>query len=80
MKNSPVIKLDGLTQRQVVIADLIWNSDDPYAIINKLPTKKDQCDAYTIMDLIIHECIEEEVGLHPAEQIVNDLLKRVMEK
>lgn len=78
--SNPSVKLEGLNQRQMIIADMLWGSDNPMRIIKNLPTEQDRRDAQAIMDMIIHECIESEVGLKPAEKIVKDLLKKIMEK
>lgn len=77
---NPIIKIEDLTERQMMIADLLWYSRDPYRIIESLPTEKDKLDALSLMDIIICECIEQELGLEPAEDVCNTFLKKIMEK
>ena len=71
------ITIDGLTPRQKVIAELLWSCESVEqlkTIISQLPTLKDRADAATIMEIMIHESMENEFGLDDYESITNDII------
>ena len=60
-----MIHIDGLTQRQAHIMDLLWACEDidaAKALVNALPTRKDQCDGLSLMEIAVWETYEQELG------------------
>jgi hypothetical protein len=54
--------IQGLTHKQVLIADLIWSchsQQEVEALVRALPTKEDQQTARALMQCMVHECLEE---------------------
>ncbi len=59
-----MITIEGLTDRQRMIADLIWNCDTmdrAVVLINSLQGQ-DRADARAIMQCMIYEVLEEQIG------------------
>lgn len=70
------IQLQGLTQQQVQIADMIWSCDTQEAVdrlIRNLPPAYRQ-DAVTLHHLIVLECLEPYLDHY--EQDAQDLIDR----
>ena len=60
-----MITIDGLTERQKGIMDLLWNCADIEqinALILAMPTKQDQYDARALVLIATVESIEQELG------------------
>lgn len=60
-----MITIDGLTERQKGIMDLLWNCADIEqinALILAMPTKQDQYDARALVLIATWESIEQELG------------------
>lgn len=58
--------LEGLTHRQVQIMSMMWVMEDLASVqrfIRALPTRKDQADAATMIELVVADTIEQEQGL-----------------
>ena len=63
--------------------DLLWGCQDReqiMALISALPTRKDQCDAASLVDIAVWESIEQECGLERYEQCAKDIIGRVSSK
>lgn len=61
-----MISIQGLTARQKSIMDMLWSMDSMdkvNAFIKALPTKQDQVDAATLIQIAVEETIEQEQGL-----------------
>lgn len=61
-----MIKIEGVTQRQKQIMDLLWNCESMealQALIKAMPTKRDQQDAQSLTTIMIWAAIEQERGL-----------------
>jgi len=61
-----MITIDGLTPRQKQLIDLMWNCRDLDAVntlIAALPTAKDKQDCKGLCTILIHETMEQELGL-----------------
>jgi hypothetical protein len=70
----PDITITGLTHRQVQIMDMLWNMDSMdkvTAFIKALPTKKDQADAASLIEIAVAETIERELGLEEYTDAAN---------
>ena len=62
---SPTIQ--GLTTRQLTIANLLWSfdsQDQVHAFIKALPTEQDRKEAASLVQIMIHECLEEALEDH----------------
>ena len=62
---SPTIQ--GLTTRQLTIANLLWSfdsQDQVHAFIKALPTEQDRKEATSLVQIMIHECLEEALEDH----------------
>jgi hypothetical protein len=60
-----MITIDGLTQRQKAICELLWSCSDLDSVrtlVSALP-KRDAQDAQTIVTLMTQDSIEQDVGL-----------------
>lgn len=60
-----MITIEGLTERQRGIMDLLWNCSDIEQIqtlIQALPSKQDQYDARSLVLIATWESIEQELG------------------
>lgn len=61
-----MITITGLTQRQKQVIDLIWQCqtlEQAQALVRALPTRKDRCDAESLMEIVALETMELEDGL-----------------
>lgn len=74
-----MITITGLTERQKNLMDLLWQCQDQaqvMTLIKALPTKQDQCDAASLVDIAVWESIEQECGLEQYEATAKDLIDR----
>ena len=65
------ITIQGLTDRQRQLCDLMWSCRDleqARTLIRALPTVEDQQQAETLMQVIIHESLEDQGGLDDYSQ------------
>ena len=61
-----MIQIQGLNERQKSIMDMLWSMDSMdkvNAFIRALPTKQDQVDAASLIQIAVEETIEQEQGL-----------------
>ena len=61
-----MIQIQGLNDRQKSIMDMLWSMDSMdkvNAFIRALPTRQDQMDAATLIQIAVEETIEQEQGL-----------------
>ena len=61
-----MITINGLTERQKQLVDLMWNCrdlDQVNTLINALPTKQDRVDCRSLCTILIQETLEQEEGL-----------------
>jgi hypothetical protein len=61
-----MISITGLTDRQKSIMDMLWSMDSMAKVtqfIKALPTKQDQADASSLIEIAVAETIEHEQGL-----------------
>ena len=66
-----MITIHGLTARQQQLCELMWACRDlaqVRALIQALPTREDQQQAETLMQVIIHESLEDQGGLDDYSQ------------
>ena len=59
--------IQGLTNRQLTIANLLWSfdsQDQVHAFIKALPTELDRKEAASLVQIMIHECLEEVLDDH----------------
>jgi hypothetical protein len=78
-----VISIHGLTERQRQIMDLLWTCQDTEQVntlIRALPTKQDQCDAASLVDIAVWESIEQEVGLDKYEADAKNIISSASRK
>ena len=78
-----MIRIENLTPRQKSLMDLLWVCEDREQImtlIKALPTRQDQCDAASLVDIAVWESIEQECGLDRYEQCAKDIISRVSSK
>ena len=72
-----MITIHGLTERQRNIMDLLWTCEDQAQVetlISALPTRKDQCDAASLVDIAVWESIEQECGLDRYEADAKNII------
>lgn len=65
-----MISIQGLTVRQKSIMDMLWSMDSMdkvNAFIKALPTRQDQMDAATMIQIAVEETVEQEQGLEGYE-------------
>ena len=75
-----MITIHGLTARQQQLCELMWACRDIQhvrALIRALPTREDQQQAETLMQVIIHESLEDQGGLNDYIQDCADVIDRV---
>lgn len=78
------IELTGLTNRQKILADIIWNIDEWDQVeifMNSLP-KRDRIDCEGIIEMMRMQLVEayaEDMGLRNYPE-ANDLIKKVKNK
>lgn len=61
-----MITIQGLTDRQKSIMDMLWSMDSMdkvNAFVRALPTKQDRADAASLIEIAVAETIEQEEGL-----------------
>jgi acetylglutamate synthase len=61
-----MITIQGLTERQKSIMDMLWSMDTMdkvTAFVKALPTKQDQADAASLIQIAVEETLEQEGGL-----------------
>lgn len=76
-----MITINGLTERQKQLVDLMWNCRDIDAVntlIAALPTDKDQQDCRALMTVLIHETLEQELGLERYRDAADSCIARAM--
>lgn len=76
-----MITLNGLTQRQLQLVDLMWNCKDIDAVntlIAALPSDKDKQDCRALMTVLVHETLEQELGLDAYEAAATAAIARAM--
>ena len=70
------LEIRGLTQRQQVLADILWATDSRKAVnrfVAALPTEELRLEAYTLIELMILSVQDEVTDLTEAEQVLNRL-------
>ena len=72
--------IQGLTQRQKIIADLLWTCDTTgqmTALINSLPSEQDKVDATGLARIMVMEFQEEDLEryLDDAEAVISRVMK-----
>lgn len=71
--------IQGLTGRQLAIANILWSfdsEDQVHAFIKALPTERDRKEAASIVQIMIHECLEEVLEDHAeSAQLVIDSVR-----
>ena len=78
------VKIDGLTDDQVVLLDMIYACDSYDELMgwtHELP-KRTQLEVLTLIQILLHETIEEEMikpmtSYPEAEQIINKIRKNI---
>ena len=74
------ITLQGLTQRQRQLCDLMWSCSDlkqVQGLIRALPTLEDQQQAETLMQVLIQESLEQQGAMDDYAEDCNDVIVRV---
>ncbi len=74
-----MIRIENLTERQKSIMDLLWScrdQDQVMTLIRSLPTKQDQQDACSLVDLAIWESLEQEGALTDYEAEAKAVINR----
>ena len=74
-----MITINGLTQRQKQLVDLMWNCRDLDAVntlINALPTQQDKQDCRALMTVLVQETLEQELGLEAYEDAAQAAIAR----
>ena len=75
-----MITLQGLTQRQRQLCDLMWSCSDlkqVQGLIRALPTLEDQQQAETLMQVLIQESLEQQGAMDDYAEDCNDVIVRV---
>ena len=75
-----MITLQGLTQRQRQLCDLMWSCSDlkqVQGLIRALPTVEDQQQAETLMQVLIQESLEQQGAMDDYAEDCNDVIVRV---
>ena len=76
-----MITINGLTQRQKQLIDLMWNCKDLDAVntlIAALPTDKDKQDCRALCTILVQETLEQELGLEQYEDAATAAIARCM--
>jgi hypothetical protein len=74
-----MIKLEGLTHKQKMLAQLIWDCDSQdqlETLIRCLPTKEDRYTASTLARMMIQETWEQERGLEEFADAAEEIIDR----
>ena len=72
-----MITIQGLTVRQQQLCELMWSCRDlaqVRSLIRALPTREDQQSAETLMQVIIHESLEDQGALDDYSQDCADVI------
>lgn len=78
-----MIELEGLTPRQMIIADLVWacgTKDEIDRLIHIMPTKEMKDETESIVQMMIIATIEECVDGRGEMKESNEVLKRIFSK
>ena len=76
-----MITINGLTQRQKQLVDLMWNCRDLDAVntlIAALPTDKDKNDCRGLCTILVQETLEQELGLEQYEAAAAAAIRNAM--
>jgi acetylglutamate synthase len=74
-----MIKIEGLTARQVQIMELLWGcetQDEAEELILSLPTEKDQWEGLSLMRIALDEVMEQQGEIKKYEAIANLVIDR----
>ncbi len=74
------ITIHGLTVRQQQLCELMWSCRDieqVRTLISALPTVEDQQSANTLMQVIVHETLEDEGALNDYAEAAAGVIDRV---
>ena len=74
-----MITINGLTERQKQLVDLMWNCRDLEAVntlIAALPTDKDKQDCRALCTILVQETLEQELGLEQYESAATAAIAR----
>jgi len=74
------ITIHGLTVRQQQLCELMWSCRDieqVRTLISALPTVEDQQSANTLMQVIVHETLEDEGALNDYAEAAVGVIDRV---
>ncbi len=74
------ITIHGLTVRQQQLCELMWSCRDieqVRTLIRALPTVEDQQSANTLMQVIVHETLEDEGALNDYAEAAAGVIDRV---
>jgi hypothetical protein len=74
-----MIKIEGLTARQVQIMELLWgcdSQDEAEELILSLPTEKDQWEGLSLMRIALDEVMEQQGEIKKYEAIANLVIDR----
>ena len=66
-----MITITGLTHKQKAIMDILWactSMAQAELFIKSMPTRKDRCDAHTLMNIAVLETLEQEGSLDAYEE------------
>lgn len=71
-----MIQLEGLTKKQAVIAQLLWDCETEESLltlIRCLPTREDQLLAKTLVQLMLQEAMEQ--GIDRYAEVANEVIE-----
>lgn len=74
-----MITINGLTERQKQLVDLMWNCQDldqVNTLIAALPTKQDRIDCRGLCTILIQETLEQEQGLDAYADLAQAAISR----
>lgn len=66
-----MITITGLTHKQKAIMDILWacsSMAQAELFIKSMPTRKDRCDAHSLMNIAVLETLEQEGTLDAYEE------------
>jgi len=66
-----MITITGLTHKQKAIMDILWacsSIEQAELFIRSMPTRRDRCDAHTLMNIAVLETLEQEGALDAYEE------------
>ncbi len=73
------ITITGLTARQKQVIDLLWHCpslEAAQALVAALPTRRDRCDAQSLLTMVAYDSIEQQEGLEQYAEAASDCLSR----